>query len=157
MIAKNPLVSIIVTNYNGKKYLQKCFDSLLKQTYAPLELILADNCSQDNSVKFVEKNYPQVKIFVNEENAGLALTSNRGARLTRGEYLLFYNNDTIASPYFIAEMVKKAKKDKKIGVVCPRQLPYRPEDDTKRTEDERGIGVGSDIYGRNFYPCRFIS
>jgi len=150
MIAKNPLVSIIVTNYNGKKYLQKCFDSLLKQTYAPLELILADNCSQDNSVKFVEKNYPQVKIFVNEENAGLALTSNRGARLTRGEYLLFYNNDTIASPYFIAEMVKKAKKDKKIGVVCPRQLPYRPEDDTKRTEDERGIGVGSDIYG---YIC----
>jgi len=147
MVSKNPAVSVIVTNYNGKKYLKKCFDSLLKQTYPRIELILADDYSEDGSVPYIKKNYPQVKIAANPKNSGLSVTSNNGASLARGKYLLFYNNDTIAFPDFISEMVKAAECSKNIGIVCPVQLPYYPKDDPKEIKD---TGIGSDIYG---YIC----
>jgi len=146
----SPLVSIIITNFNGEKYLKKCFDSLYKQKYKNIELILADGHSSDNSIKFVKTNYPKVKISRDEENLGLSYSSNNGAKLAKGEYLLFYNNDTISLPDFIKEMVKVGQSDKMIGVVCPLQLPYKAQDDNKRTDDRLDTGVGSDIYG---YIC----
>jgi len=150
MPIKNPLISIIITNYNGEKYLKKCFDSLLTQTYAPLEIIFADDCSRDQSVEFTRKYYPQIKISVNAKNSGLAITSNAGAKLARGKYLLFYNNDTIALPDFIATMVAKAESNVKIGIVCPRQLPYPAASGNKAKQMLEDLGGGSDIYG---YIC----
>lgn len=147
---KEPLVSVIATNYNGKKYLKNCFDSLTNQSYKNIELIMADDGSTDGSVEFMRQNYPQVKLAVNEKNSGLSVTSNHGASIARGEYLFFYNNDTISFPNFIEEMVKSAESDDKIGLVCPIQLPYAAEDDNKMTEDQKDVGAGSDIYG---YIC----
>jgi GT2 family glycosyltransferase len=143
-------VSVIVTNYNGKKYLKNCFDSLLEQTHKNMEIIMADDGSNDDSVSFVRENYPQVILSVNEKNSGLSVTSNNGAKYAKGNYLLFYNNDTISFPNFIKEMVKVANFDQKIGVVCPIQLPYNSEDDAKMNDAQKDIGVGSDIYG---YIC----
>jgi hypothetical protein len=150
MKAVKPLVSVIVTNYNGKRYLKKCFDSLLKQTYRNIELIFADDGSNDGSVMYMKKYYPQIIRSVNQENSGLSVTSNNAAFLAKGKYLLFYNNDTVAYPDFIEQMVEVAKGDKKVGVVCPIQMPYRRSNDKKMTEDQKDIGVGSDIYG---YIC----
>lgn len=147
---KIPLVSVIVTNYNGKKYLKSCFNSLLKQTYSPLELILADDGSNDDSIAFIKKNYPQVKLAINSKNSGLSISSNNGAKKARGKYFLFYNNDTIAFPSFIEEMVKIAETNCQIGVVCPAQMPYYKKDDIKMNQAPKDIGVGSDIYG---YIC----
>lgn len=145
-----PLITVIVTNYNGLKYLNRCFSSLLKQSYLFLQLVMADDGSTDGSVNFVRKKFPQVLIHANKKNSGLSVTSNMGAKLAKGKYLLFYNNDTISDRNFISEMVKIAELDNKIGVVCPAQLPYRKEDDKNMSEDQKNIGVGSDIYG---YIC----
>lgn len=147
---KTPLVSVVVTNYNGLKYLNKCFSSLSKQTYPNLQLIMADDGSADKSVDFVRNNFPSVLIHINKINSGLSVTSNLGAKLAKGKYILFYNNDTISDRNFIKEMVSVAELDKKIGVVCPVQLPYLKKDDKNMTEDQKNIGVGSDIYG---YIC----
>lgn len=146
----HPLVSVIITNYNGKKYLKNCVDSLKKQTYNNLEIILADDGSSDGSVDFIRQNYPEVILSINEKNSGLSITSNNGAQKAKGKYLLFYNNDTISFPDFIKEMIKVAEASEKTGIVCPIQLPYKPEDDAKMGEAQKDIGVGSDIYG---YIC----
>lgn len=146
----SPLVSIIVTNFNGEKYLKKCFGSLYKQKYKNIELIFSDGHSSDNSVKYIKTHYPKVKISRDKENLGLSYSSNNGSKLAKGKYLLFYNNDTISLPDFIGSMVKVAQSDEKIGVVCPLQLSYNPQDDQKRTDDQLDMGVGSDIYG---YIC----
>lgn len=143
-------VSVVITNYNGKKYLKNCLDSLLGQTYKNIEIIMADDGSTDGSVEFVRENYPSVILAVNEKNSGLSVTSNNGAKKAKGDYLLFYNNDTISFPNFIEEMVRVADSSSEIGVVCPVQLPYRPEDDAKMNDMQKEIGVGSDIYG---YIC----
>lgn len=143
-----PLVSVIITSYNGKKYLDKCIRSLYASTYKSIEIIFADDGSTDGSADFVRNTFPDVKLVVNKKNSGLAITSNRGAEIARGKYLLFYNNDTIALPDFIENMVKVTEGgDGNVAVCCPRQLPYREEDDSKALDS---MGSGSDIYG---YIC----
>lgn len=147
---EQPLVSVIVSNYNGKKYLKRCFESLFEQTYPNIEMILADDCSTDGSVAYMQEHFPQVTLTVNPVNSGLSVTSNAGAAKATGKYLLFYNNDTYSYPDFIEEMVKTIENDSAVGVVCPIQLPYLEEADTTMTEDRKDIGTGSDIYG---YVC----
>lgn len=139
-----PLVSVIITNYNGKKYLDKCIQSLYGNTYKNLEIILADDGSTDGSAGYVREKFADVKIAGNEKNMGLAVNSNRGAEVSNGKYLLFYNNDTIAFPDFVENMVNIAESDEKTAVVCPKPIPYRGED------CDNSIGLGSDIYG---YIC----
>ncbi len=111
-----PKVSIIIVNYNGKELLQKCLDSLLKVNYDNFEIILVDNNSTDGTVEFVTKNYPSLIIIKLDSNKGFAEPNNVAAKISKGKYLLFLNNDTVVTPNFISEMVKVMETDKKIAV-----------------------------------------
>ena len=82
------LISIIIVNWNGKKWLRKCLDSLTKQTYKNYEIIFVDNASYDGSVKFIKENYPFAKIIVNSKNLGFAGGNNIGFRMSKGEFIL---------------------------------------------------------------------
>ena len=112
----SPKVSIIIVNYNGKELLQKCLDSLLKVNYNNFEIILVDNNSTDGSIEFITKNYPSLIIIKLDSNKGFAEPNNVAAKISKGKYLLFLNNDTVVTPNFISEMVKVMETDKKIAV-----------------------------------------
>ena len=60
---RTSLVSVIIVNFNGKRFLQDCLSSLLKQTYPPFEVILVDNASHDGSVEFVQEHFPHGENF----------------------------------------------------------------------------------------------
>ena len=111
-----PKVSIIIVNYNGKELLQKCLDSLLKVNYDNFEIILVDNNSTDGTVELVTKNYPSLIIIKLDSNKGFAEPNNVAAKISKGKYLLFLNNDTVVTPNFISEMVKVMETDKKIAI-----------------------------------------
>ena len=112
----SPKVSIIIVNYNGKELLQKCLDSLLKVNYDNFEIILVDNNSTDGTVEFITKNYPSLIIIKLDSNKGFAEPNNVAAKISKGKYLLFLNNDTVVTPNFISEMVKVMETDKKIAI-----------------------------------------
>jgi len=61
------LITVIIVNYNGKKWLNECLGSLFQQNYAELEIILVDNNSSDDSVEFVQKNFPKIKIIKSDK------------------------------------------------------------------------------------------
>lgn len=145
-------VSVIVTNYNGKKYLEACLNSLLKQAYPEVEIIISDDASSDGSVNFVRENFAQVKLTVNDKNSGLSITSNNGAKLATGYYLFFFNNDTVAFPDLISNLVEAIEKDPDAVVAYSVQLPYdKSLDDVWIKARERGFSAcGADIYGN---PC----
>ena len=86
-----PLISILVLNYNGKKFLDDCFNSLLNSTYPNQEIIMIDNKSTDDSVDYVTKNYPQVKVFNNGVNGGFSLAYNNGFKIAQGKYFVILN------------------------------------------------------------------
>ena len=86
---RKSLVSIIIVNWNGKQYLEKCFSSLYKQNYKYFEVIFVDNASKDDSVAYVKKKYPNTKVIVNKKNLGFADANNVGYRAAKGEFILF--------------------------------------------------------------------
>jgi len=111
-----PLVSIIIVNFNGKEPLSKCLHSLMKIEYSNYEIILVDNNSTDDSIEFVKNNFPSVIIIKLEKNYGFAEPNNIGAKNAKGEFLLFLNNDTIVTPNFIDEMLNVILKENKIAI-----------------------------------------
>lgn len=150
------LVSVIVSNYNGKKYLDGCLNSLQEQTYPAIEIILSDDASSDGSVDLVKANFPDVKVTVNKINRGLAVTSNNGALLANGEYLFFFNNDTIAFPDLILNLVTAIERNQEAGMAYPVSLPFDPAQDNEWEEEHTSqfMACGTDIYG---YPCRALT
>jgi len=138
----NPLVSVIIINFNGKKYLKNCFDSLYAGTYKNFEIILVDNGSCDGSVDFIRESYKSVITQGLGSNYGLAIASNKGASVAKGKYLFFYNNDTIADANLIHNLVDALEKDPHIGIAGCQTYTY---------EDRKLInaGVPCDIFG---YP-----
>ncbi len=111
-----PIVSIIIVNYNGKKYLEKCLKSIMKISYPNPEIILVDNNSTDDSIEFVKNTYPSVIIIKLDNNYGFAEPNNIGAKNAKGDFFLFLNNDTEVDPNFVGEMVKVLQQDSKIAI-----------------------------------------
>lgn len=110
------LISIIIVNYNGKHHLEKCLKSLSDIDYKNYEIILVDNNSTDESLDFVKRTYPSIKIIQLEKNFGFAEPNNIGAKKANGEFLLFLNNDTFVEPNFISELVQVINSDSKIAI-----------------------------------------
>lgn len=122
---KSPaLVSVIVINFNGKKYLKNCFDSLLSGSYSNIELILVDNGSSDGSVEFMRDAYKNVRLLDLKNNLGLAVASNKGAEIAKGEYLFFFNNDTVADSNLITRLVEAMEVDSEIGIAGCNTYTY---------------------------------
>lgn len=111
-----PLVSIIIVNHNGRNLLKNCLEFLSKITYSNVEIILIDNNSSDDSIAFTKENYPKVIVHKLDSNKGFAEPNNIGARLAKGKYLLFLNNDTMVTENFITELVTVIEKDETIGI-----------------------------------------
>ncbi len=129
----NPLVSVIIVNYNGKRHLEKCLESLMNVDYEKCEVILVDNNSTDNSVEFVKNVYPSVIIIKLDNNYGFAEPNNIGAKNAKGELLLFLNNDTVVNPNFIREMVKVLNQDSEIAI-C-QSLLLKPNGEVESSGD----------------------
>ena len=98
-----PKVSIIIPNYNYAKYLRKCIDSVLNQTYANIELIIVDDGSTDNSREVIESYVDHRIIKIYQENQGVSVARNNGIQIANGSYLAFLDSDDYWSPNKIEE------------------------------------------------------
>lgn len=125
---KADLVSIIIVNWNGSKYLSSLFNSLSKiKTKYAIEIIFVDNASRDNSLAKLKKlnfTFFPIHIVKNRENLGFAEGNNTGIRAAHGTYILFLNNDTEIQSDTIDILMDKLLSNKKIGAVQPKILQY---------------------------------
>ena len=103
------MVSIVIPNYNGERFLKDCMEALRRQTYEDMEVILVDNASTDNSVQLAQKLYPGIRVVELDDNTGFAYAVNRGIEAAEGEYVLLLNNDTIVFPNFVKNQYKMIK------------------------------------------------
>lgn len=110
---KNKVVSIIIPIYNAEKYLNRCIDSIVKQSYANVEIIALNDGSTDNSLPILleyEKNYPKIIRVINQKNMGVSKTRNKGIKLASGEYIMFMDNDDYIDPDYIEKFVSEIDK-----------------------------------------------
>lgn len=118
-----PLVYIIILNWNGYKDTIECLESLKKITYRNYKIILIDNGSTDESVKILHAKYPKIKLIGNKVNLGFAGGCNIGIKYAlkrNSDYVLLLNNDTIVDRKFLTELVNVSKKDVKIGITTSK-------------------------------------
>lgn len=101
-------LSIVVVNWNARRYLQRCLESLRSQSHSDLEIIVVDNGSTDGSAPTVRERFPEVRLLPQDENLGFAEACNRGIVASSGEWVCLLNNDTVADPAWAAAMAAAA-------------------------------------------------
>jgi len=121
------MISIIIPNLNGLHHLKVCFDSLRIQSEKQFTVILVDNNSSDESVKFTEEYYPEVQIIKNKTNNGFAKAVNQGIKYSieklNSDYIILLNNDTECDRNFLKEMLK-GFENKETGSVACKMLNF---------------------------------
>jgi glycosyltransferase involved in cell wall biosynthesis len=96
MIEEHPLVSVIIPVYNGARYLRAALESVFGQTYRPIEVIVVDDGSVDDS-GVIAQNFPEVR-YIHQVNQGVAAARNNGIDAARGEFLAFLDQDDLWKP-----------------------------------------------------------
>lgn len=142
---ENGLVSVVIPNWNGKKFLQGCLDSLFASSYPHLEVVVVDNGSKDGSVEFLEANYARVRLVKFAENTGFSVAVNAGIKACRGEFIALLNNDTVVDRDWIAEMVRALASHAEIGSTGCKMLAY---------DDHKLLDGAGDGYRRGGLPGR---
>ena len=116
---EQPLISIIVPVYKVEKYLKRCVDSILTQTYQNMEVILVDDGSPDNCGAICDryKETDNRVVVIHKKNGGLSDARNAAIPLAKGEYISFIDSDDWVSSYYVEHLYEAvAKCDADIGI-----------------------------------------
>lgn len=126
------IVTVVIPNYNGKKYLSDCLRSLSGQTFHDFDITVVDNGSDDGSREYLEKNWPKVNVIALEENTGFANAVNVGIRASESRYVFLLNNDTCVDERALGCLVKTMERKKKLFSAQAKMLsmkePHRIDD-----------------------------
>ena len=115
-------VTAIIVNWNDKDVIVECIQSILDQNRNKIDIIISDNGSKDDSVEFIRKRFPSIKIIENGKNLGFGSAINRGLGLAKGDYLLFLNSDLKLHSKCVGELAKVLENDSNVGGTIPKIL-----------------------------------
>lgn len=107
-------VTLIIPVYNSEKYISKCIDSILKQTYTDYEILIVNDGSKDNSEKIIleyQNKYPDKIIAINQSNKGVSRTRNESIQKANGKYIMFIDNDDYLDENYIETFVKEIEEN----------------------------------------------
>ncbi len=122
-------IAVVILNYNGIKYLEKFLNKVLHSTDLPIRYIIADNASTDNSVNYIQDNYPDVEVYEMESNYGFSEGYNRAIKsLTNLEFIVFLNSDVEVTDNWIDPIINKMTADKSIAIAQPKILAYNSKE-----------------------------
>lgn len=145
MIKNQPLISVIVPVYNAEKYIHRCVDSIINQTYTNLEIILVDDGSPDNSGvicdEYAEKD--DRIVVIHKENKGVYTARNAGLDICTGEYIAFVDSDDYIESEMYEIMLSESLKDNVDICVC--QWQYENQDGQRIIDLNK---INNTIYGK---------
>lgn len=155
-----PLVSVVIPAFNAERYVLDALRSVLEQRYEPLEILLVDDGSHDDTVALVEREAPGVCI-VRQRNAGPAAARNTGLREARGDLICLLDADDGWFPGKLASQVEHLRRHPEVGLVFHDWLVWRPDEDGRYVQPSRneaqaeGIDPASSgwIYSRLLLDC----
>ena len=155
LLSKEMKVSIIIPVYNVAPYVEECIQSVLRQDYKNLEIIIIDDCGTDNSMELVEelvKNSSRdIVILKHDYNKGLSAARNTGIRRATGDYIFFLDSDDFIESYCISVLVKAAKIYINVDMVYGSSFSsggYLPENILNRSDLDEFYDNNTSV---NFY------
>ena len=112
-----PLTTIIIPAYNNIELTRRCIHSIYRiKSRSPFEIVVVDDCSKDDYASLT-RDFPEVRVIRNQKNSGFLLTANHGAKVAKGEYILFLNNDTEVAPGWLDELTTALSKHSEAGMI----------------------------------------
>ena len=148
-------VSVVILNWNGKKFLEKFLPSVVEHSVKPdVEIVIADNASTDDSLSFLSQNYPQIKTIILDKNYGFAEGYNRALQQLHSEYFVLLNSDVEVTTGWIEPLIAMMDADKLIAASMPELLSF---DNKKYFEYAGAAGGFIDRYGYPFCRGRIFS
>lgn len=143
-------VSIVILNYNGKKLLEQFLPSVLAFSSQPnVEIIVADNGSNDDSIPFIETNYPTIRLIKLDKNYGFAGGYNCALRQVEADYFLLLNSDVEVTANWLSPLIEQLEQNSEIAACQPKILSFAQP---SRFEHAGACGGFIDKYGYPF--CR---
>jgi len=140
-----PHVTVVIPNWNGKRFLNLCLTSLRRQSFKDFETVLVDNGSMDTSVGFTERNFPEVRVISLADNRGFSVAVNVGIRASEAEYVALLNNDTEAVPGWLEALVRAAESCPEAGLFASKLVDFH---------DRRLLDGAGDALRRSGLPYR---
>ena len=123
---KHPMVSVLIPVYNTEKYLKKCIESVLNQTYTNIEMIIVNDGSTDNSEKII-KQYIDKIIYIKQENKGLSGARNTAVKNSKGDWLMPIDSDDWVNENFVEKLIYKVEDYKSIVTPIVHKYHYKEE------------------------------
>jgi GT2 family glycosyltransferase len=147
----SPKIAVVILNWNGRKFLEQFLPSVLLSTYPNYEVIVADNASTDDSLAFLQQQYPQIRILRLPENFGFAKGYNEALKLVESDYYALLNSDVEVTPGWLEPMVSLLENDLAVAACQPKLLSFHNK---KLFEYAGGAGGWLDKYGYPFAKGR---
>lgn len=120
----NNTVAVVILNWNGRHYLEKFLPSVVAHSEPLAEVIVADNASTDDSVEWLEQNFPSLRIIKLNENYGFTGGYNRALELIDATYFILLNSDIEVNKGWIEPMLSIMESDEMVAAVQPKILSY---------------------------------
>jgi len=146
---QTPKVAVVILNWNGSFFLEKFLPSVYNSTYQNIEFIIGDNASTDNSIEFVQTNYPSIRIIENSQNFGFAGGYNEVLKSVEADYYVLLNSDVEVTPNWIEPVIQYMEEHTEVAAAQPKIRAYH---DKTLFEHAGAAGGYIDAYGYPF--CR---
>ena len=146
--------AVVILNWNGRHMLERFLPSVVANTTGDAEVIIADNGSTDDSIDFLRKNYPSLRLIQMDKNHGFAEGYNRAIAQINAEYYVLLNDDVEVTAGWIDKVVDLMDSDRSIAIAQPKLLMF---DDRSRFEYAGGAGGFIDKLGYPFCRGRIFS
>jgi GT2 family glycosyltransferase len=146
-----PKIAIVILNWNGQKHLEMFLPSVIATQYSNFEIIVADNGSSDDSVSFLEKHYPDIRIIRFTQNYGFAKGYNEALKLVEADYYVLLNSDVEVTPEWLVPQAALLESNSSIAACQPKILSYANK---KMFEYAGAAGGWLDKYGYPFAKGR---
>ncbi len=126
-MAHSERVSITIVTYNSDRFIARCVESVLAQTYPYISVIIVDNASTDRTRDVLRGFEERCTVVYNDENIGFAAAQNQAIRLATGEWVLTLNPDVLLTPTFVDALLQAGRLDPEVGTVCGKLLTMSAE------------------------------
>ena len=141
--------AVVILNWNGRPMLERFLPSVTEHTTGDAEVVIADNGSTDNSIDFLKKNYPSLRLILMDKNYGFAEGYNKALAQIDAEYYVLLNDDVEVTPGWVDKVIAVMDADKSIAAAQPKLKMF---DERERFEYAGGAGGFIDKLGYPF--CR---
>ena len=118
-------VTVVIPNWNGKRFLDLCLSSLQGQSFRDFETVIVDNGSTDGSTDFIREHFPEVDVIALGENRGIAAAFNIGVEASETEYVVLLNNDTEQDRRWLEALVHAANRHPESGLFASKLVDFQ--------------------------------